>query len=281
MNEKELEIKRSYAVMKRNEIVQKATYNMTALEQKFLCYVISKIKPTDKELDFMIISALEFAEVCGIDKKNVYREFKKMADDFRHNQSWVKIGDDIVQLGIIGFPEYNEKSGRLKFILNPRLKKYLLEMGNHYTRYELWNILSLKSKHSIRLYELFRSYAYQFEVEIELEKLKALLCVSNYKLFKDFERRVLNPGIEEINSLTDLEVSCTPIRYGKGTRGKGSKVISIVFNIKRKDYDGKIKAYYKTVERLNKDTEQCKGQITMFDEDMKNEIKSADEISVT
>ena len=280
MDDKTLERNRAHLVMKKNEMVQKATYNMSALEQKFICYTISKIKPMDKELDFMEISALEFAEVCGIDKKNVYREFKKMCENFKHRSSWISVGDDVIELSLIGFPEYNEKSGRLKFLLNPRLKKYLLELGNVYTQYELWNILSLKSKYSIRLYEIFRSYAFQSFVKIELERLKGLLCAESYGRFADFERRVLKKSLDEINKLTDLEVCYEPIRYGKGKCGKGSKVVSIAFTIKKKSTDKKIEAYYETIERLNHKTKQCKGQLSIFDEGMEKEIKTAASIDV-
>lgn len=60
---------RSMLVVKENELVQRASYNLTLEEQKLLCYVISKIKPGDKEFQRYIISAVDFAEVCGTDKK--------------------------------------------------------------------------------------------------------------------------------------------------------------------------------------------------------------------
>ena len=38
---------RDYKVVKANEIIQRAKYELTLMEQKTFCYAVSKIKPTD------------------------------------------------------------------------------------------------------------------------------------------------------------------------------------------------------------------------------------------
>lgn len=266
-------------VIKENDLIQCASYDLTTIEQKMFCYVISKIKPTDKEFQRYEISALEFAEICGINKKNVYREFKKMASDFNTKARWIKIGNSEILFSPFSEAECNQKKGSISVILNSRLKKYLIDIGGihgQYTKYELWNILSLKTKHSIRLYELFKSYSYQFEKDFDIDELKGLLCVENYKNYSELNRCVLTKAVKEINLCTDLEVS-----YTAKKEGKEHKVKKITFKIQKKEIDEKITAFCESIDRINKKKKQVKGQVSIFDYEMEKEIKCAEEVKVT
>ena len=276
MEKNELKTARTTYVAKDNELIQTASYKLSAEEQKLVCYVISKIKPTDKPFQKYTISALDFAEVCGIDKRNVYRDFKNIIDGLQEKSRWIQIGDDVTKFSVFNEPTYNERQGSISVILNSRLQKHLLnlvEMGGNYTQYELWNVLSLKSKFSIRLYELFRSYAYQSKKEFDLDKLRGLLCVENYTLYADFKRRVLDKAIDEINRYTDLNVSFKAV-----SKGREHKVVAIVFYINRKEQNEKISAYWQTVNRINKKNGQVKGQMSIFDYDLEKEISTSDKL---
>lgn len=280
MENKEIKAARTTYVAKDNELIQTASYKLTAEEQKLLCYVISKIKPSDKPFQLYTISALDFAEVCGIDKRHVYRDFQNICNSLKEKSRWIKIGDDTTDFQVFNEPTYNEKRGSLSVYLNSRLHKYLLnlvEKGGNYTQYELWNVLSLKSRYSIRLYELFRSYSYQNKKEFEIDRLRGLLCVDNYSVYADFKRRILDKAIKEINLYTDLNVSFKPVRAGRE-----HKVTSVIFYITRKEPNEKISAYWKTVNRINTKNKQIKGQMSMFDLDIENEIKHTDQpITIT
>ena len=68
----EISKQRSYTVVKSNEIIQKARYDLSVTELKLLAYIISKIKPTDTELQEYSFSVKDFCQVCGIDYTNGY-----------------------------------------------------------------------------------------------------------------------------------------------------------------------------------------------------------------
>lgn len=259
---------KNYLVVKDNDFIQKASYNLTAEQQKLLCFVISKIKPTDKEFERYTISALDFASLAGIDRRHAYRDFKKMIEALDNKATWIKIGDDTIRFRVFSESEYNERQGSITVILNSRLKKYLLDLSHNYTMYELWNILSLKSKFSLRLYELFKSYAYKSKIEFDYEELKDLLCAKHYTVYSKFKERVLEKGIQEINTYTNLIVEYEVIK-----EGKNHKVKRIDFNIKQKHSLEAYKAYRKTAERINKENHQIEGQLGIFDlveDDFKN-----------
>lgn len=247
-------------VVKSNELIQAASYNLTAEEQKLLCYVISKIKPTDKDFQEYTIPAAEFADLCGIDRRHIYRDFKRMMDSQYNKARWIQIGDDVTKFSVFVVPKYNEKAGSITVYLNPYLKKYLIGLSRNYTQYELWNILSLKSKYAIRLYELFKSYAYQHEIDFDIDTLKSLLCCENYKDYGNFRKRVITPAITEINERTNLTISFTTRR-----RGKGGKTKEIYFVIEQKHSLEAFAAYRRTVDAINKKERQVPGQMSIFE----------------
>lgn len=267
MEQRDREKVENQLVVKDNELITRASYNLTMEEQKLLCYVISKIKPTDKEFERYTISAMDFAELCGIDKRHIYRDFKKMVESFEQKAQWIKIDDNNIYFRVFSEAEYNESKGSITVVINSRLKKYLLNLQSNYTKYELWNILSLKSKYSIRLYELFRSYSYQKEKEFDVEQIKSLLCAEHYTLYANFKQRVLDKAIAEINEYTDLIVS-----YKTKQEGKSHRVKSLTFYIKRKQHLELLEAYYKTVDKINKRERQIPGQMSIFDKDMELHI---------
>ena len=272
MNTNEIDEQRTNPVVKGNDLIQKTTFNLTATEQKFIAYVISLIKATDKELQFYNIRVRDFAELTGINTKNAYQEFKDMAVSLDSKSAWITIDDDKkVSFMFRWFSEakYCEKEGYIKVLLNSEIKKYLLDLINkgNYTQYELYNILGLKSKYSIRLYEVLRSYAYRGSAEYDVDRLKEILAAETYKSFSHFKDRVIDKALSEINGHTDLNVTFITVdtKGNEVTSSQGKKVSAVRFHIEKKDIKDKFYVYQKTVESINNRNKQIKGQL-QFDE---------------
>lgn len=256
----ELNNKRNYLVVKDNELIQKAQFSLTQTQQKFICYVISLIKPTDEIFSMYEVNVLDFAELCGINPKNAYTEFKNLVDELDQKAFWVKTEDKTFKFRWFSEAEYIEKKGLLRVIFNSNIKQYLLQLQTNFTQYELWNILALKSKWSIRLYELFKSYEYKHRKTFEVESLKEILGATNYKQFGDFKKRILDKAKEEINLYSDILID-----YEIETVGKGHKAANITIIITKKDSTDGYLAYRKTIETINKrnKNQQLKGQLRL------------------
>ncbi len=248
-----------YLVVKDNDFIQKANYDLSASQQKLFAVTISQIKPTDNVFERYTINAKDFAKIAGIPEKNIYRDLKTMIESFDEKAKWIKIGDNVIRFRVFSESEYNEGEGSITVMLNSRLQEYLLNLKNNFTSYELWNILSLKSKYSIRLYELFKSYEYQHYKRFGIEELKELLCAPNYKTYDALKRKVIDIAVKEINQYTNLEVS-----YNALQEGKNHKTVGIEFTIKTKSSKDAFQAYMETDTRLTKKNKQVPGQISMF-----------------
>lgn len=110
---------------------------------------------------------------------------------------------------------YDKKDpkGAVRFKFNPLLNRYLLSQRKNFTKYNLENIMALRSPYSVRIYNLLVSYAYEKEATISEDDLRFLLNLTHstcgedkYSALWRLKQRVLEPALEEINTKTDLRV---------------------------------------------------------------------------
>lgn len=253
----------SYKVVKSNELIQRARYNLTATQQKLIAYVISLIKPTDKNLMMYELSVSDFCELCGIDKTYFYTEFREIMEDLDKKSFLVETPEKIFNFRWFSEFEYIKGKAKIRVQLNSNLKAYLMDLYKHYTQYELYNILAIRGKYSVRLYELFKSFfmdrrSKHVTKEINLDELRRLLLTESYSDYRNFRHRVLDPSIKELNEYTDIDVSYDPIREGRTVKG-------LKFVITQKSFPSNYASYVKTIERINKKNNQFPGQLSLFD----------------
>ena len=232
-NGKKLEIveQRSYPVVKSNEIIQKARYELNIQELKVLAFIISKIKPTDAELQEYTFSIKDYCQVCGLqyDNGGNYLRIKDTLKKMRDKSFWItdEQGREVL-VGWLQKVRINKGSGKITVKLDDDMQRYVIGLFENFTQYELINALPMKSAYSFRLYELLKSYAFTKAHTFDVDDLKRSLAAETLQNFKDFRRRVLETATEEINRFTDLEVSWEPITYGR-------KVVQVHFTIRQRD----------------------------------------------
>jgi plasmid replication initiation protein len=214
-NEEKKQYRRDLKVYKSNDLIQKTRYTLTAQEQKVLLYTISKIKPNDTTQEFSFnIKAL--CEICGIEyhSKN-YLNFKETIKHLADKSFWITQDDKQILCRWYNKVVVNEKDLTVYLRLDETLLPYLTALKENYTSYILENVLVMKSKYSIRLYEILKSYANLNECIIQVETLKDKLQCAEYPVYNNFKVRVLDMAINEINNYTDIRVSYKPIRENR------------------------------------------------------------------
>lgn len=209
---------RDLMVVKANALIQKSRFSLSLQEQRIILYIISKIKPDDKELNAISISYKEFCSVCGIDISAggfYYNEIKTVIKSLADKSIWIKKDNDTeVLVRWIEKPTINKTDG-IKIKLDDDLMPYLIELKNHYTQYALINILCCKSKYGIRLYELLKSYANLRSIKFSIEELKEKLGAETYTNFTNFKTKVLIPALSDIELYTDIKVSVIYEKKGR------------------------------------------------------------------
>ena len=225
----ETEKQRNQLVVKSNELIQKSRFSLSALEQKIILYIISKIKPEDSELKEYCFDMREMCRVCGISysRKN-YQNFKDSIKELRDKSFWIETPRKIYTVSWIERVEIDKYQTTVSVKLDDRLLPYLINLRECFTTYELSYTLLMKSKYSIRIYELLKSYVELGTFYISIKDLKELLQCNGYSEYKEFRRNVIEKAITEVNEFTDLQIEYKQIRENR-------LVVALLFTIKRKD----------------------------------------------
>ncbi|MCL2375374.1 MAG: replication initiation protein [Firmicutes bacterium] len=214
----ELDIARSHTVVKANDLIQKSRFSLSTQEQKIVLFLISKIKPDDKELREYDFEIMEFCKLCGIDHDSGgnYQSLKNAIKKLSDKSLWVKkdTGAEVLLRWVQG-AEVHPKSGTITLRLSEEMKPHLLELKKQFTQYELIHTLAMRSQYAIRLYELLKSYEYRKKWVVDIDELKRLLTAENYTTFKDFRVRVIEIALREINTLTDINIEYEAIKKGR------------------------------------------------------------------
>ena len=250
-----LEEQRNHLVIKANDIIRKARYDLSLQELKILSYCFSMIKPNDNIDTMYTFSIVDFCKVCGIDYdsgKN-YSAVKESISGILKKVFWLMEPDGSeVSVHWLEKARINRGSGKIFVRFDEDLKKYIFGLFKNFTQYELLCVLPMKSQYSFRIYELLKSYAFTKYHYFDLDDLKKKLMVEGYVRFPDFRRKVLEPSIREINEYTDLKVNWEPTT-------KGRKVIGVTFYIVTLD----VIRY--GINRQKAKAELDQGQMTIFD----------------
>lgn len=204
----------NYLVVKHNDLIRKvqALLSLTVNEQKVALYLISLINPDDKDFDAVLVSISALCELFGLEKvKGNYERLKKAIKALSDKSHW--LNGELFRW--VDTAKVIPNSGMVRVKLSESLKPYLLQLKENFTKYKLYNVLVLKSKYSIRIYELLKSYFWEDTYSVTIQEFKKSICCDTFNEFKDFNKRVLAPAIKEINELTDIYVEVTKLKTGK------------------------------------------------------------------
>ena len=222
---------RAQFVVKANDVIRKARFNMTITQQKIYLFLISKIKPDDDGRGPYEFKIADFIKICGLDDSgSVYDLVKSSLLDISKVRFWIKGENKHKLRGLLDKVDFDTETGVISCYFHDDVKPYLLYLRENYTQFELKNVLALHSKYAVRLYELLKSYQFTGAVQVDTPTLKEILCAESYTNYKDFRKRVLAPALDELNLLTDINATADEIKDGR-------KVASVLFHITLKDYD--------------------------------------------
>lgn len=268
MTEEEKQKRRYSLVVKSNEMIRKNRYSLSLTEQRIILYLISRIKPTDTELFEYEFDIKDFCEVCGIDYINNLTQLKETIKALRDKSFWLKLPNGVeTTCGWINKATLIENSGIGKIELDKDLVPYLLQLRDNFTKYELIATLALKSKFSIRIYELLKSYEFVGTYQAAIADLRKILMVENeYPKNNDFRRFIIDKSIDEINTFTDLEIDYEIVKTGRAITG-------FIFTIKKaENWDGQyhaatlfLKGRLPSKGKQNKDFQEFKEQMKLWD----------------
>lgn len=226
------ELFKTALVSKKNILNEMKAENLTLQQIRFLIIYLSKINPCDESTRTVKFKLSSFQKIMEFGKLNTKR---------------LKQSTDALQSIKVSVPR-NTKNGYESIVLFSRClvdkdsngewfvemsasvesMQYMFNLNKEYVKYQLWNILDLKSKHQFRMYEILKQYENKGKIEITIEKLRALLGIKDkeYQRFTHLRERVLEPCQKALKEKTDIYFD-----FEKGKSGIGREWRTIIFTI--------------------------------------------------
>jgi plasmid replication initiation protein len=218
--------KENRLVVKSNDLIE-ASYRLTLQEARIVLLLASMINRDDDGFKLYQIKVKDFAKFIGVDKnKNIYKQLAQITEKLGKRTLTIKKEDSLLQMSWLASSEYFYNEGYVELEFSDKLKPYLLQLKDRFTKYQLGSVLELKSFYSIRLYELLKQWEKLKTRTVEVHELRYALGIPDkkYKQYGHFKNRVLNPARKEINGKTETYFDFTEIK-------QGLKVVMLKFEI--------------------------------------------------
>jgi len=224
-------IKENYIVKKRNVLNELRANNLTLQQLRFFSIYLSKIDPENIESRKVKFSIMDFQTI--MDMKKIKIEYMK---DVTNGLLSKIVNVPNERGGYSGFQLFkkcivdtDENGWFIEIDAHDDALPLMFGFKNKYFTYRLWNALQLKSSNQIRMYEILKQYEKIGYRIVSLEELRGLLGIekNEYKVYKDFRRRVLDSCQQALEENTDIKFTYEPY----GSKGPGGKVISLKFTI--------------------------------------------------
>ena len=206
-----------HAMVVKSNLLIEASYKLSAQEQWVILTLTSKIRNDDEDFKDYRISVREFAEIAGIRHKGEYQEIKEITKSLIGRVFTINEPSGHLQISWLSSAKYLEGEGTVALSFDPKLKPYLLQLKERFTKYSLHIAVRLKSSFSIRIYELLKQYERVRERTFFLDDLKSMLGIqeNQYALYGHFKAKILKVAQEELEEKTDISFDFEEIKVGR------------------------------------------------------------------
>ncbi len=215
------------AVIKHNKLIE-TSYKLSAREQFFVLHLISEISQNDTDLQEHKMHYSEIEKIINFDgKRRIANKSEVFAlmDKLNSEPIIYEKGSIIGKSVWLQHMEHDTDTDVFTFSLSQRLREYLLQLKEHFTKYNISNIVYLNAN-AVRLYEVLKRYQFKGECELTVDKLKFYLGIEDrYPKFYEFKRWVLVPSQREIKKYTDIRFDFEPAKKAR------KRIISLRFYI--------------------------------------------------
>ena len=174
------------------------------------------------------LTAKDYAETFGVDLNTAYEQLKDGAKNlfqrYIHTTRMTRKGPKVHECRWVGAVHYHEGEGTVELDWWHEVVPHLFGLGEHFTRYKLWQASALRSVYSWRLFELLQSWRSEGRYEVAIEDFCLVMDVpdSYRKNFKEIRTRVIEPAILELTEKNNMTITWQP-------QNAGRKVIGLVF----------------------------------------------------
>jgi plasmid replication initiation protein len=215
--------------------------------------LISTISPEDKELKNYEMKVSDFAQMMGLKGHSIYERLNTSLDKLLSRVLHIPTDKGFLKIGWVSSAEYIKQEGLIFLSFDKKLKPYLLQLKEQFTKYDLFIVTRFQSTYSVRIYMLLKQYQKIGSREFDLDDFRAILGIESnkYKKFHDFRKRILNQAKKEFES-KNKETGCynSDISFMLETIRTARTITRLRFIIKKQVYENKSVVDLPSVELL-------------------------------
>lgn len=217
-------------------------HDLSAASQDALILIGLKINQQDFEENLLNdaiirLSNKETQDLLKTDHRNIKTIFKRLREEtieipieYKNN-----IPTKFRTTGLVLRFDYDITNGEYVIHIDEKIRPHFAHLGKYIEelKYTIGNSnehFSLTFKHSKRLYLYFRKIQFQdvWRKRVTIEELNTMFK-TNYKRYVDFNRRVLELAVDEINEKTNIKIHYQP-QKSQGSRAYDQIVFDLEFN---------------------------------------------------
>ena len=216
-------------VTKTNDLVSKAAYNFSNLEQLLFTSALSEIDSREEISDqiYYKLDLKKLSILANITSNRRYSEFKKAIERLYLRRLTIPKDDGTMKVcGFIQSFEYHNGNASLSIKFSNDILPYISSIRDSFISYRFKQIAQFKSSYSVRLYELLIQRLDISNIRtLELHDLRHLFQLGkSYQSYSNIKLKVITPSIKDINTYSDINVIYKEIRTGR-------KVTALEFHI--------------------------------------------------
>lgn len=270
-------------VVVRNDFIEAIHPDKMDLKtMKLFRLVISQCRKPDTELYSYEFKITDLAKIIGVDSSNYYKDAETMCINMMQMILKYGGGDPSKSWAlkhIFESCQYDSRAGVVTIKLHEDMSELLLRLGRKFTQVPISDILMMKSKYAIRLYELLCermmdnrphadvAVAVQLTID-EIRQATGTLDKKSYDQVGHLKSKIIMPAVRDIESATQKKdheqftgwkIIVKDLKYGRRFTG-------FEFQIWDRNGYEVVERYKRTGEPLpDKFRDQVEGQITIYD----------------
>ena len=215
----------SKLIVKDNALMN-ASYNLDLVEQRLILLAIIEARESGKGInanDPLTVHAESYINQFGVHRNTAYQALKDACDDlFARQFSYQEVNErgntENIRSRWVSEVRYVDAEAIVKLVFAPVVIPLITRLEKRFTQYEMQQISELSTGYAIRLYELlicWRTTGKTPIIDLADFRQKIGVLENKYQAMNDLKKRVLEPGLKQINEHTDITATYEQHKKGR------------------------------------------------------------------